>query len=116
MNFAHFCLGAVARARYVGMRRTLFTIRRSRMTNVAWPDTQSLRIAFDDEVRTAGGHICDAYHDVDASRLFVRAVLPLDLDVRTRDRVQGGVAMRATDQDVSVHPYIFRIVCRNGAI
>ena len=32
------------------------------------------------------------------------------------DRVQGGVALRATEDDVWVHPYVFRQVCTNGAI
>jgi hypothetical protein len=30
--------------------------------------------------------------------------------------LQGGVALRASEQDVWVHPYVFRLVCRNGAI
>ena len=32
------------------------------------------------------------------------------------DRLQGGVAIRAADGDVWVHPYLFRLVCSNGAI
>jgi hypothetical protein len=32
------------------------------------------------------------------------------------DRLQGGVALRANEEGVCVHPYVFRQVCSNGAI
>src|SRR5262249_5901033 len=37
-------------------------------------------------------------------------------EVRPGDRVQGGVAIKACEGQVWVHPYVFRQVCRNGAI
>src|SRR5262249_34057332 len=49
-------------------------------------------------------------------RLFLRAVLPGEREVRPGDRLQGGVALRATPEEISVHPYVFRKVCSNGAI
>jgi hypothetical protein len=30
--------------------------------------------------------------------------------------MQGGVALRGTEEEIRVHPYLFRQVCRNGAI
>jgi hypothetical protein len=86
------------------------------MTYSEWPTTESLREVFDDQLRALGGRVTDTFHDADASRLFVRAILPGEQEVRPRDRLQGGVAMRATDQDICVHPYVYRVVCRNGAI
>src|SRR5262249_37537066 len=50
------------------------------------------------------------------TRLFLRAVLPEEREVRAGDRLQGGVALRATPEEISVHPYVFRQVCSNGAI
>ena len=53
----------------------------------------------------------------DGERLFVRSVVP-----QRRGRsgpttgLQGGVALRASGGDVWVHPYVFRLVCTNGAI
>ena len=46
----------------------------------------------------------------------MRAVLPLYRDVQRNDTMQCGVALRATDDEVRVHPYLFRLVCTNGAI
>ena len=37
-------------------------------------------------------------------------------EVRPQDRLQGGVALRVVEADILVHPYVFRQVCRNGAI
>jgi hypothetical protein len=79
-----------------------------------WPTTQELLDAFSEEVAGAGGTVSDAYQD--DGRLFARAVLPTPREVAPGDKLQGGVAMRATEQDVRVHPYVFRQVCRNGAI
>jgi hypothetical protein len=64
------------------------------------PATQDIREAFVD----------------DGERLFARAVLPRDAEVGPGDRIQGGVAVRATGPDIMVHPYTFRQVCTNGAI
>lgn len=69
---------------------------------------------FTDEVGSHRGVVTEAFDD--GKRLFVRSVLPqLDI-VRSGDQVQGGVALRATEQGLWVHPYVFRQVCRNGAI
>jgi hypothetical protein len=37
-------------------------------------------------------------------------------EIRAGDKVQGGVALRATDTVAWVYPYVFRLVCKNGAI
>jgi hypothetical protein len=76
--------------------------------------TTELRTIFADEIAAAGGTISDTFDD--GSNLFLRSILPWLREVRPKDKVQGGVALRATEQDVWVHPYVFRQVCRNGAI
>jgi hypothetical protein len=76
--------------------------------------TAGMLAAFSDEITSRGGQVADKFHD--GRRLFVRGVLALADDVRPGDRVQGGVALKATEGDVSVHPYVFRQVCHNGAI
>ena len=67
-----------------------------------------------EEIVAQGGSVTDTFDD--GQRLFLRAVLPDEREVQPRDRVQGGVALRATEEDVWVHPYVFRQVCSNGAI
>jgi hypothetical protein len=76
--------------------------------------TAEIQAIFAEEVRAAGGSVSDTFDD--GARLFTRSVLPGVRDVRPGDRLQGGVALRATGPDVWVHPYVFRQVCRNGAI
>src|SRR5688500_6076049 len=78
------------------------------------PTTSELRAAFEGEVAARGGAVADAYDD--GVRLYLRAVLPLDAEVRPGDGVRGGVALRAAGAEVLVHPYTFRQVCSNGAI
>jgi len=69
---------------------------------------------FTDQITAAGGSVSDTFHH--GGRLFARSVLPHVREVQPRDKVQGGAALRATEEDVWVHPYVFRQVCRNGAI
>ena len=70
--------------------------------------------AFGEEIAARGGSITETFQD--HQRLFTRSILPHVEDVRPRDRVQGGVALKATAEEVSLYPYVFRLVCRNGAI
>jgi hypothetical protein len=67
-----------------------------------------------DEIAAAGGTVSDTFDD--GRNLFLRSILPWVEEVRPKDKLQGGVALRATEQEVWVHPYVFRQVCRNGAI
>jgi hypothetical protein len=76
--------------------------------------TAEIATIFAEEVAAQGGRVTDTFDD--GARLFLRAVLPAEENVKQRDRVQGGVALRATEEDVWVHPYVFRQVCSNGAI
>jgi hypothetical protein len=76
--------------------------------------TAHILTVFTEEVAARGGRITDAFHD--GQRLFTRSVLPNVDDVRPGDRVQGGVALKATAEGVWLYPYLFRLVCRNGAI
>jgi hypothetical protein len=48
--------------------------------------------------------------------LFVRSLLPHVGEARPKDRIQGGVAMRASEDELWLHPYLLREVCRNGAV
>lgn len=76
--------------------------------------TADIKVIFAEEITTAGGTVSDTYDD--GACLFTRSILPWVREVRARDQVQGGVALRATEAEVWVHPYVFRQVCRNGAI
>ncbi len=69
---------------------------------------------FTEELATRGGRVTDTYKD--GNRLFSRSILPHVKDVRPRDRLQGGVAIKATQEEICIYPYIFRLVCSNGAI
>jgi hypothetical protein len=76
--------------------------------------TSHVQTLFADEVQAVGGTVTEAFDD--GRRLFARSVLPAVAEVRPGDQVQGGVALRACEGQVWVHPYVFRQVCRNGAI
>jgi hypothetical protein len=69
---------------------------------------------FKEEIADQGGTIPDTFHD--GTRLFTRSILPRLELIQPGDQVQGGVALRATEEEVRLHPYVFRLVCRNGAI
>ncbi len=70
--------------------------------------------AFTNEVAARGGRVTDTFDD--GQRLFTRSVLPHTADVQPGDTVRGGVALKANDGEVWLYPYIFRLVCQNGAI
>jgi len=76
--------------------------------------TEGIGAIFAEEISGAGGSVANAFDDGD--RLFMRAILPAEFELKSRDRVQGGVAIRATTDEIWVHPYVFRQVCQNGAI
>jgi hypothetical protein len=76
--------------------------------------TATILDVFTQETHRRGGRVTDTFHD--RSRLFVRSLLPQVTEIRRSDRFQGGLALRSTDGDLWLHPYLFRQVCRNGAI
>ena len=84
------------------------------MMNQDWPTTTEIGTIFAEEIAEAGGTVTDRFED--GTRLLARSVLPGLREVGRDDRVQGGVAIRATDREIQVHPYLFRQVCSNGAI
>jgi hypothetical protein len=76
--------------------------------------TSRVRTIFQDEIVALGGTVSDVFHD--DTRLFARSVLPQFRDVGTDDRLQCGVAIRADAEEIRIHPYVFRLICSNGAI
>jgi len=84
------------------------------MTLRDWPTTREIAAIFAEEIAPAGGEVSDRFDE--GTRLFLRAVLPGERAVRPGDRLRGGVALRATPEEISIHPYVFRQVCSNGAI
>ena len=76
--------------------------------------TQEILEAFTAEISSREGKVIDTFHQ--PGQLFVRSVLPPGEEIRVGDKVQGGVALRATDTAAWVYPYVFRLVCKNGAI
>ena len=76
--------------------------------------TQEIQALFNEEILHAGGFNSDTFDD--GHWLFARSILPWVADVRPRDEMQGGVALRAAECEIVIHPYLFRTVCQNGAI
>jgi hypothetical protein len=66
------------------------------------------------EVESRRGRVADTFHD--GERLIVRSLLPHVGDALPNDRMQAGLALRATDEELWLHPYLYRQVCRNGAV
>ena len=81
------------------------------MTGISTADIADF---FKEEVAQLAGTVCESLDDGD--RLFARAVLPDVREVRPGDALKGGVALMAAGCEVRVHPYVFRLVCSNGAI
>jgi hypothetical protein len=79
-----------------------------------FPSTSTIAAIFAEEIGLAGGSLSDTYND--GERLLTRSILPGKYEVRAGDSLQPGVALRASGTQVSVHPYVFRQICRNGAI
>ena len=78
------------------------------------PTIRDIHETFLDEITSLGGVVSDVYND--GQRVFARAVLPNDAEIRPGDAVNAGVALRAAGPEILVHPYVFRQVCTNGAI
>ncbi len=76
--------------------------------------THEIHSLFLEEISDAGGVGSDTFDD--GKWLFARSILPWAADVRPRDEMKAGVALRAVDCEIAVHPYLFRTVCTNGAI
>ena len=76
--------------------------------------TEAILDVFTAEVENCHGRVADTFHD--GQRLIVRSLLPHVGDARPKDSMQGGLALRATDEELWLHPYLFRRVCRNGAV
>jgi hypothetical protein len=76
--------------------------------------TTTILNVFTDEIESRGGRVTEAISD--GRRLYVRSLLPYVKNVRPKDRHQGGVGMRATENELWLHPYLLREVCRNGAV
>jgi len=76
--------------------------------------TDTLLLLFQEEVHSLEGRVSDALND--GQRLFARAVLPADARVSGNDVVHSGVALRYMNGVLDVRPYVYRVVCRNGAI
>jgi hypothetical protein len=74
----------------------------------------AIRSLFLAELAAARGALVDSL--LDDRRLYLRATLPARASVRPGDAIRGGLALRASVDAIWVHPYVFREVCRNGAI
>lgn len=84
------------------------------MTSILLPTTREIQEFFTTEINELGGNLLKTFED--GHRLFLRATLPRTAEVAPRDSVQNGIAIRTHDRNLLVHPYVFRKVCRNGAI
>jgi hypothetical protein len=78
------------------------------------PANSVISALFAEEITAAEGTVSETFDD--GIRLFARSVLPGVREIRSGDTLQAGVALRATSRQVRVHPYVFRQICRNGAI
>jgi hypothetical protein len=84
------------------------------MTTTYFPTTSEIALVFSDEISALGGSVSDRYDD--GHCLFMRAQLAAERDVTPGDTLKGGIALRTVGPVVSVHPYVFRKICSNGAI
>src|SRR5205085_9108539 len=86
---------------------------RSRTMSLNQPlATAAIKTLFMDEVTHLGGIVVNSFDD--GKRLFLRATLPRFREVGPEDTLQCGVAVRAEEEQVYIHPYVFRLLCKNG--
>lgn len=78
------------------------------------PAIDEIRDVFREEISALGGNVTEEV--ADGGRLFARAVFAREAEILPRDSVAAGVAIRALDTEILIHPYTFRKVCTNGAI
>jgi hypothetical protein len=84
------------------------------MSDSRMPTVDDIQELFERDITRLEGRVTASY-PMD-EQLYMRAVLPHCDTVRSRDEVRGGVALRVTFDEISIHPYTFRKVCRNGAV
>ena len=75
--------------------------------------THILNVFFD-EISDQSGKMLENFRYND--RAFARALLANQTEVRSKDAIQSGVALKATPISLEVHPFVFRLVCQNGTI
>ena len=75
---------------------------------------QDLAEVFSEEIAQLNGTVASSH--CSKRFLFLRALVPLRGEVRENDQIRHGVAVRAREGQLTVHPYSFREVCTNGAI
>ena len=76
--------------------------------------TSTILEIFTESIHELAGQVHDSFDD--GSRLFVRSLLPNVQPAQQNDMMQAGVALKATESEICVYPYLFREVCSNGAI
>ena len=84
------------------------------MSQALLPTTREIREVVIEDIGRTQGAVMDCLDD--GEHLMLRTVLPMVQEVLPSDQVQAGVAVLVEGPEVFVHPYIFRQVCRNGAI
>tara|TARA_Y100001934_G_C12362797_1_gene781692 strand:- start:2471 stop:3208 length:738 start_codon:yes stop_codon:yes gene_type:complete len=75
--------------------------------------THILNVFFD-EISDQSGKMLENFRHND--RAFARALLANQTEVKAKDTLQAGVALKATPRSLEIHPFVFRQVCRNGII
>ncbi len=70
--------------------------------------------AFKDAIAPLGGTIKN--QNDTPQRAYCRAVLPVTEEVRPKDLLKPGIAIRASGLAIHITPYVFREICGNGAI
>lgn len=78
------------------------------------PGLPQIEDAFSQAVDQSGGSVTDRFED--DGLLILRAVTQKCENIQTGDQLNAGVALMCDGPKIDIHPYIFRQVCRNGAI
>ncbi|MBN1591260.1 MAG: carbon storage regulator [Pirellulales bacterium] len=78
------------------------------------PNARTLRDVATDELARLGGSIAEC--DLDERQVRLRGLVPWQEEIESKDKLQAGVALAATGEEIRVFPYTLRRVCVNGAI
>ena len=79
-----------------------------------FPELSDIRDTFHQAVMNQEGEVAECLESDNS--LFIRARLAADDCARPGDIMNPGVALRCRETQIEVCPYVYRQVCRNGAI
>jgi hypothetical protein len=88
--------------------------RKAALVHPLLPSTRDLHDIVVEELSKVEGRVVDCFDD--GLSLRIRSILSLSGEVRPKDVIQGGFAVKVSGESIHICQYTVRQVCKNGAI